>query len=81
VWHDHHIKHHTVKNGDLVLMYDNKYTKCLGKFQMHCLGSYVIKDISDGGTVHLENMIGEVFTSRINRRRLKVYKDDSAPMK
>ncbi len=34
-WHGRHIKKHTFKNGDLVLMYDNKFTKFPGKFQRH----------------------------------------------
>jgi len=33
--HDQHIKLHTFKINDLVLLYDNKFAKFLGKFQMH----------------------------------------------
>eukprot|EP00253_Pinus_taeda_P027286 PITA_27286 len=50
-WHDRHIKLHTSKVNDLVLLYDNKFEKFLGKFQMHWLGPYVIKEIIDGGVV------------------------------
>lgn len=32
VWHDNHIKQRTFKNGELVLMYDNKFTKFPGNF-------------------------------------------------
>lgn len=45
-WHDHHIKKPTFKNGDFILMYDSKFINFLERFQMHCLGPYVIKDIS-----------------------------------
>jgi hypothetical protein len=79
VWHDRHIKQCTFKNGDLVLMYDNKFTKFPGKFQMHWLGPYVIKDISDGGAVQLAKLNGELFPGRINGSRLKVYRDDPTP--
>lgn len=60
-------------------MYDNKFTKFPGKFQMHWLGYYVIKDISDGGIVQLAKLSGELFPGRINGSRLKVYKDDLVP--
>jgi len=33
-WHDRHIKQCTFKHGDLVLIYDSKFTKFPGKFQM-----------------------------------------------
>ena len=39
-WHDRHIKHKTFKEGDLVLLYDIKFAKFPGKFQMHWLGPY-----------------------------------------
>lgn len=74
-WHDCHIKQRTFKTGDLILMYDNKFTKFSGKFQMHWLGLYVIKDILDGGIVQLAKLNRELFTGRINGRNLKVYKD------
>ena len=35
-WHDSHIKHKAFKEGDLVLLYDNKFAKFPGKFQ--CIG-------------------------------------------
>jgi len=34
-WHDRHIKLCTFKVNDLVLLYDNKFDKFPGKFQMH----------------------------------------------
>lgn len=78
-WHNRHIKQRTFKNGDLVLMYDSKFTKFSGMFQMHWLGPYVIKDISDGGIVQLTKLNMEVFSSSINGIRLKVYRDDPTP--
>ena len=39
-WHDRHIKYKAFKEGDLVLRYDSKFSKFLGKFQMHWLGPY-----------------------------------------
>jgi len=34
-WHDRHIKHKVFQVGDLVLLYDRKFLKHLGKFQAH----------------------------------------------
>jgi hypothetical protein len=34
-WHDRHIKRKIFKEGDLVLVYDNKYLQHLGKLKMH----------------------------------------------
>ena len=34
-WHDRHIKLHTFKVNDLVLLYDSKFDKLIGKFIMH----------------------------------------------
>jgi len=46
--HYKNIKLQTFKMNDLVPLYDCKFTKFLGKFQMHWLGPYVIKEITDG---------------------------------
>ena len=50
-WHDRHTKLCTFNMNDLVLLYDSKFKKFPGKFQMHGLGSYVVKEIMDDGAV------------------------------
>ena len=50
-----------------------------GKFQMHSLGPYVIKEITDGGTVHLRKLNGEPFPRKVNGSRFKMYTGDHAP--
>eukprot|EP00253_Pinus_taeda_P016564 PITA_16564 len=50
-WHDRHIKLRTFKVNDLVLLYDSKFQNFLGKFKMHWLGPYVVKEVTDGGVV------------------------------
>lgn len=60
-WHDWHIKLRTFKVNDLVLLCDNNFDKFLGKFQMHWLGPYVIKEITSGGAVQLVKLNGEPF--------------------
>ena len=42
---------HNFKVNDLVLLYDSKFDKFLGKFRIHYLGPYVVKEIIDGGAV------------------------------
>ena len=77
-WRDRHIELHTFKVNDLVLLYDSKFTKFLGKFQMLWLGPYIIKEITDGGAVQLEKLNGEPFPGRVNGRILKLYTWDPA---
>eukprot|EP00253_Pinus_taeda_P024972 PITA_24972 len=79
VWHDRHIKERTFKNGDLVLMYDIKFMKFPGKFQIHWLGLYVIKEITNGGEVQLANLNEELFPGRINGSQSKLYRGYPTP--
>ena len=74
-WHDKHIKRKAFKEGDLVLLYDNKFAKFLGKFWMHWLGRYQVKHVTNGGVVQLVKLNGEVFPTLVNGSRLKIYED------
>jgi len=67
------------KVDDLVLLYDSKFMKFPGKFQMHWLEPYVIKEITDGGAVELVKLNGEPFPGKVNGSRLKLYTWDPAP--
>ena len=78
-WHDQHIKLHIFKVNDLVLLYDRKFRKFLGKFQMHWLGPYVVKEITNGGVVQFAKLNGELFPGKVNGIRLKLYHGDPAP--
>ena len=57
-WHDRHIKNKIFKVGELVLLYDSKFTKFPGKFYMHQLGPYQVKHVTSGGIVQLANLNG-----------------------
>ena len=63
----------TFKANDLVLLYDSKLDKFLGKLIMHSLGPYVIKEITDGGVVELARSNGELFPGKVNGSHLKAY--------
>jgi hypothetical protein len=61
-----------------VLLYDNKFLQHPGKFQMHWLGPYVIRFVTDASVVQLEKLNGEVVEGLVNGSRLKLYRDKSA---
>jgi hypothetical protein len=58
-YHDRHIKKKAFKQGDLVLVYDNKFMKHLGKFRTHCLGAYEVTYVTEGGATQLNTLNGE----------------------
>lgn len=65
-WHDRHIKQSAFKIDDLVLLYESKFTKFPGKFQMNWLGPYSLKEITDRGTFQLVKLNGELFLRKFN---------------
>lgn len=65
-WHDHDIKNHTFQVDDIILLYDNKFAKLHGKFQMHWLGPCVVKQITNGGTVKLVKLNKELLLGKFN---------------
>ena len=77
-WRDWQIKLCTFKVNDLFLLYGSKFDKFPRKFKMHCLGPYVIKEITDGGAVQLMKLNGYPFLRRVNGSRLKPYVGDIA---
>ena len=74
-WHDRHIKSKTFHIGDLVLLYDNKFIKFLGKFKTHWMGPCQIQQVIEGGAAQLNQLNGELFPTWINGSRLKLYSD------
>ena len=61
--------------GDMVVLYDKKFTKHLGKLQMHWLGPYVIHFITDGGVVQLQKLDGALLPKLVNGSQLNLYQD------
>ena len=78
-WNDRHIKNKPFQHGYLVLMYDNKFMKHLGKLQMHWIGPYIINSITSGGAIHLQQLHGVMFPKLVNGSRLKPYKTGPEP--
>lgn len=65
-WYNRHIKLHTFKVNDLVLLYDSKFDKFPVKFRLHWLGPYEIKEITNGGVVELVKLNGQLFPGKVN---------------
>ena len=80
-WNDRHITIKQFKVGGLILMYDSKFLKHLGKLKMHWLGPYIVAHINEAGVVKLHKLDGTPVASMINGNRLKPYRDgcDMAP--
>jgi hypothetical protein len=68
------------QTGDLVLLYDSKFLQHPGKFQMHWLGPYVIRYVTEAGVVQLEKLDGEVMEGLVNGSQLKLYRDGHPSM-
>ena len=59
----------------MVLIYDSKFVKHLGKLQMHWLGPYTINFITDEGVVHLQHLYGIMMPKLVNGIQLNPYWD------
>ena len=75
-WHDRHIKSKAINEGDLVLMYDNKFVWFPGKFCMHWLGPYQVRHVTEGGAASLAMLDGTMVPTMVNGSRLKLYRDN-----
>jgi hypothetical protein len=62
-----------IEEGNLVLMFDNRYTLFPGKFHTRWVGPFTAKKIYHNGLVQLEDMDGDELETRINGSRLKKY--------
>ena len=74
-WNDRHIKNKHFHQGHMVLLYDSKFTKHLSKLQMHWLGPYVIKFITEGGAVQLQQLNGVMLSKLVNGSQINPYRD------
>ena len=76
VWHDHHITTKQSKVAGLVLIYDSKFLKHLGKLKTHWLGPYVVAHITEEGAVKIHKLDGTPVVGMINGSQLKPYHND-----
>jgi transposase InsO family protein len=78
-YHDRHIKKKAFKQGDLVLLYDNKFMKHPRKFRTHWLGPFEVVYVTEGGAAELKTLNGEWKDGLVNGIRLKMYCDNQLP--
>ena len=78
-WHDHHIKNKQFQQGDLVLLYDSKFMKHIGKLQMHWLGPYLVNSITSKGAVQLQQLDGAMLPNLVNGSMMKPYRTGPEP--
>jgi hypothetical protein len=57
-WNDQHIKRRHFKEGDIVLLFESKFFQHPGKFRMHWLEPYEVKNVIAGGSVQLKYLRG-----------------------
>jgi hypothetical protein len=57
-WNDQHIKRRRFKEGDIVFPFESKFFQHPGKFRMHWLEPYEVKNVTVGGSVQLKYLRG-----------------------
>jgi hypothetical protein len=78
-YHVRHIKKKEFKQGDLVLLYNNKFMKHPGNFRTHWLGPFEVSYVTEGGVVQLRTLNGEWKDGLVNGSQLKLYYDNQLP--
>jgi hypothetical protein len=73
------LKKKAFKKGYLVLVYDRKIMKHLGKFRTHWLGPFEVTYVTEGGVVQLKTLNGEWKEGLVNGSQLKLYYDNQFP--
>jgi transposase InsO family protein len=62
-----------IREGKLVLLYDNRHINFPGKLQTRWMGPYRVMQIFENGTLQLEHLDGVPLGTRTNGSRLKLY--------
>jgi hypothetical protein len=78
-YHYRHIKKKAFKQGDLVLVYDSKFMKHIGKFRTHWLGPFEVVYVTEGGAAQLKTLNGERKEGLVNGSQLKLYYHNQLP--
>ena len=69
---------HGIEKGGLVLLYDNRHKEFPGKLHTRWMGPYKVTQIYSNGSLQLEDLQGVWLDTRVNRSRVKKYKEESA---
>ena len=72
-YYDSKMKAKTITTNDLVLLYDSRFQKFLGKFKLHWMGPYEVKMDHDNGSFELVDFESTPLLTRINGYRFEKY--------
>ena len=68
---------HGIREGGLVLLYDNRHKQFLDKFHTRWMGPYRVTTIYPNGSLQLEDLQGVWLHTRVNGSRVKKNKPES----
>ena len=68
---------HGIREGGLVLLYDNRHKQFPGKLHTRWMGPYKVTTIYPNGSLQLEDLQGVWLDTRVNGSRVKTYKPES----
>ena len=72
-YYDSKVHPKTLNPNDLVLLYDSRFQKFLGKFKIRWFGPYRVLKSYPNGSVELQDFAGIVHSTRYNGYLLKPY--------
>ena len=72
------MQYHGIEEGDLVLLYDNRHKEFPGKLHTRWMGPCKVIKIYPNGSIQLEDLQGVWLDTRVNRSRVKKYKQESS---
>jgi len=64
---------HGIREGDLVLLYDNRHKDFPGKLHTRWMGPFRVNQIFQNGSIQLEDLQGRWLDTRVNGSRVKKY--------
>ena len=70
-------KDHGIREGGLVLLYDNRHKQFPGKLHTRWMGPYKVTTVYPNGSLQLEDPQGVWLDTRVNGSRVKKYKPES----
>ena len=68
---------HGIREGRLVLLYDNRHKQFPGKLHIRWMGPYKVRTVYPNGSLQLEDLQGVWLDTRVNESRVKNYKPES----
>ena len=69
---------HGIREGGLVLLYDNRHQDFPGKLHTRWMGPFRVIQVHENGSLQLENLQGQRLDTRVNGSRVKKYNQASS---